>query len=1514
MENEKKFEKSFLLYGNENYLPIIKKTIKSIRSFSDLPIFVYLLNYFEEISEENVYVKKLQCDIRKSNTLYNKNDDGSFYIDRNQVEIYDTLIQRPFITKDVLENYSNTVCYLDADTTCLSNLEKIFNLYPTDETVPYFTKGVYDFMYWDGVGNSGDDLTKTLEHPTCELYNIDQSFRYQAGYHQTGYFIAGQNSLPFINEWMEMCYNPVIKNNTVKYAAYHEETIANCLLWKYKVDRGLPHVYVNGTLETIDLINDDSTFTGKPTHIKDWLVVPSKREELFFIHGEKRLDVIDNMIDKLKGVYYKNIKISDVGYVINLPHRTDRKENVIKLFNQLEITGYKFIDGIVLEDPDLKKFGCTKTFINIFKEFLKTDNQNLIIFEDDIKLMNGVLDADINKIFNGWDEITRTYDVVSLGTKLLPRSEIKMNGDNHGSFEEMLCAHSFFYHRNFVEHLVSLMSDFLNPENDFYKCAIDMFLNDCSSSTYRFIHNEKHKKFNFGITAPMLFTQGPSFSDNEQKEQDYEDDIEQSFWESLNKSKINKKMKLLYITPHLSTGGMPQFVLKRIQELQKYKNEIEIFLVEYSQFSDTYVVQRNQIIDIIGKHHFFTLGASEEKERKYELLNIIRKNKIDIVHFEEISEGFEGFNRIPFDMLNEIYANNRTYKIVETCHNVWFNPDNRKLSPDAYCLVTPYHLEQTFKPQKAYKELITYPYEDKVSEIKNLNEIYSDEHRVPMIEKVKTREELGIDAFKTHVMNVGLWTEGKNQKEGVEVARIIWEKNKDIHFHFIGNQAPNFENYWGPIMKDLPPNVTVWNERDDVDRFMKACDVMMFNSTWECNPLVLRESVNYGMKIMARNLPQYMGMFDNYITNIEGDYNLISDTLLKLITSKETYKIETEENFGDKMFRFYNTVLENIPLIENKKIENDYSFINHYVINPYLELNGQTDNPLNVRFYDNNSLSYESNVNINSWVKMNKEYYTNWRVEVRENDELIYRSDNNYKDKRVYISFGSSSLGDTLAWIPYCEEFRKKHDCKLVVTTFMNNLFIDQYPEIEFVEPGEVVNGIIAQYRLGWFYDENSNYDISKHPQDFKKLPLQQTATDILGLEYTEIKAKLKLPNIEKKKKIGIGFHSTAQSKYWNNPNGWQQVIDYLNNFGYECMIYSREGDGYMGNFHPKGVTTFKGGSIQDVIDDLATCEFFIGLGSGLSWLAWSVGLPVVLISGFSEKWAETRLDTYRVINESVCHGCFNWDRLDAGDWNWCPKHKGTKQQFECTKEISSKMVIDKINIILNLTKGNTLTDFDWGFMNDNNSFSEYHKKAITEEIFNNNIYEKMFKVEEGDVVMDIGSSIGPFTKSIIHKNPKHVYCVEPSQVEFKTLVKNTFGGPVTLINKGVGSTNGIIESNQLFGGENFMEVITFGKLLDLYNVDKIDFLKLDCEGGEYDIFNSQNIDFITRNVKKISGEWHLATNELKSKFRNFRDTYLTKFNNYEIYSVDGIDIKWDLWNDHFIEFYNEVIIHIDNR
>ena len=125
---------------------------------------------------------------------------------------------------------------------------------------------------------------------------------------------------------------------------------------------------------------------------------------------------------------------------------------------------------------------------------------------------------------------------------------------------------------------------------------------------------------------------------------------------------------------------------------------------------------------------------------------------------------------------------------------------------------------------------------------------------------------------------------------------------------------------------------------------------------------------------------------------------------------------------------------------------------------------------------------------------------------------------------------------------------------------------------------------------------------------------------------------------------------------------------------------------------------------------------------------------------------------------------------------------------------------------------------------------------------------------------------------------------------------------------------NSLIKSDKLFGGESEMETITFKTFVENYSIDQIDFLKTDCEGGEYDIFNNENREFILNNVKKIVGEWHLNTKELKDKFRLFRDTYLIQFNNYEIYSLDGFNIKWDLWNEHFINYYNEVIINIDNR
>ena len=236
------------------------------------------------------------------------------------------------------------------------------------------------------------------------------------------------------------------------------------------------------------------------------------------------------------------------------------------------------------------------------------------------------------------------------------------------------------------------------------------------------------------------------------------------------------------------------------------------------------------------------------------------------------------------------------------------------------------------------------------------------------------------------------------------------------------------------------------------------------------------------------------------------------------------------------------------------------------------------------------------------------------------------------------------------------------------------------------------------------------------------------------------------------------------------------------------------------------------------------------------------------------------------------------------------------------------------------------LENFNWGWMEDptnvyhihpdgsHQHMGQYHKNAITNEIFVDKCYERFFEVEEGDIVVDIGASVGPFTYSILHKNPKQVFCFEPSEREFKTLVKNLRGYQVIPIPKGISNINSIVKSNMLFGGENEMETLTFKRFIDLYNIEKIDFIKTDCEGGEYDIFIEDNLEFLKNNVKKVVGEWHFKTPELKEKFINFRDNILLHFKNYKILSIDGVDIKWDLWNEHFMEYYTEVIIYIDNR
>jgi FkbM family methyltransferase len=221
--------------------------------------------------------------------------------------------------------------------------------------------------------------------------------------------------------------------------------------------------------------------------------------------------------------------------------------------------------------------------------------------------------------------------------------------------------------------------------------------------------------------------------------------------------------------------------------------------------------------------------------------------------------------------------------------------------------------------------------------------------------------------------------------------------------------------------------------------------------------------------------------------------------------------------------------------------------------------------------------------------------------------------------------------------------------------------------------------------------------------------------------------------------------------------------------------------------------------------------------------------------------------------------------------------------------------------------------NFNWGKTN------QWYRDFIGNEIFNERIYEKFFSVEEGDVVFDAGASIGIFGYSILNKKPSVIYCLEPSSDGMDTCKINIPDEVGVFLNYGISNIDGninlpdVYEDGKTISGDIF-KVSKFSTIVKENGIEKIDFLKTDCEGGEYDIFNIENLIWLKQNMSKAVGEWHLQTPEEKQKFREFRDVFLRVFPNHEIFSVDGVNIKWDLWNEHFIEYYSQVIIHIDNR
>jgi autotransporter strand-loop-strand O-heptosyltransferase len=311
--------------------------------------------------------------------------------------------------------------------------------------------------------------------------------------------------------------------------------------------------------------------------------------------------------------------------------------------------------------------------------------------------------------------------------------------------------------------------------------------------------------------------------------------------------------------------------------------------------------------------------------------------------------------------------------------------------------------------------------------------------------------------------------------------------------------------------------------------------------------------------------------------------------------------------------------------------------------------------------------------------------------------------------ENIFLDVGHLALGDSIALIPLTNILSKNKN--IFIFNKFDFLFEKEYPNLFFIREHHIYresNKILIEYN-NITYEIQECYVIGYHATHIKfennqssyrhernsRLPLQKQFAKFLNINLEkEIKPKIYLnknfKNI-KEKYVCICPQTTLQGKYWNYSNGWEIVVDYLKKLNYRVLCIDKEkvyGNPVYLNKMPSNAEDFTGKPLEEIINIINGCDFLIGLDSGLSWIAWALNKKVIQILGLTGR-AIAFQNEYSIVNENVCNTCYSDKSIQQFDLDvpfkdflLCPKLKNTKKMFECTKQITPEMVINKISII----------------------------------------------------------------------------------------------------------------------------------------------------------------------------------------------------------------------------------------
>jgi autotransporter strand-loop-strand O-heptosyltransferase len=292
---------------------------------------------------------------------------------------------------------------------------------------------------------------------------------------------------------------------------------------------------------------------------------------------------------------------------------------------------------------------------------------------------------------------------------------------------------------------------------------------------------------------------------------------------------------------------------------------------------------------------------------------------------------------------------------------------------------------------------------------------------------------------------------------------------------------------------------------------------------------------------------------------------------------------------------------------------------------------------------------------------------------------------------RTLVEIQSSALGDSVGAMAIIEKYRIESGKDVSVLCKFPELFRGSYPNLMIYDKQKISVDFIAEEGV-WYIDNIGHNEKILTTYKFD-VPLLEGYAKDFNISSEGVILKVDTPNGQrpiKAKYVCIGVHSTAQCKYWNHPGAWDELCKMLRKKDLTPVVVEKDFSfgipGHMNEVPSKAVRKL-GLPFNEVLNYLQHAEMFIGLSSGLTWVAQGLGKPTVIISNATSKDNEHINDkTLRIYEESVCHGCFHKYPFNAGDWLWCPVYRNDEdRRFICTKAITPESVMQQIENFYNI-------------------------------------------------------------------------------------------------------------------------------------------------------------------------------------------------------------------------------------